>query len=286
MSRTVALVTDSTALLPREVAAERDIDVVPLQVVIGATSYDEGVDTEASSSTVAAALREWTPVSTSRPTPAVFQAAYERARERGAEEALSIHLSGDLSGTFESAQLAAREASLPVRAIDSRQLGMGTGFAVLTAADVLDRGGSAEEAAGAALARADATTSLFYVDTLEYLRRGGRIGAAAAMFGSALAVKPLLEIVDGKIGPREKVRTASRALSRLEELAVAAAEDRSVDVAVSHLANPDRAETLAALLRERLADQLSGREIWVGEVGAVIGAHVGPGMVAVVVAPR
>ena len=286
MSRTVALVTDSTALLPREVAAERDIDVVPLQVVIGATSYDEGVDAEASSSTVAAALREWTPVSTSRPTPAVFQAAYERARERGAEEALSIHLSGDLSGTFESAQLAAREASLPVRAIDSRQLGMGTGFAVLTAADVLDRGGSAEEAAGAALARADATTSLFYVDTLEYLRRGGRIGAAAAMFGSALAVKPLLEIVDGKIGPREKVRTASRALSRLEELAVAAAEDRAVDVAVSHLANPDRAQTLAAHLRERLADQLCGREIWVGEVGAVIGAHVGPGMVAVVVAPR
>src|SRR3954447_11754518 len=286
MSRTVALVTDSTALLPREVAAEREIEVVPLQVVIGASSYDEGVHREASSSTVAAALREWTPVSTSRPTPAVFQAAYERAHERGAEEVLSIHLSGDLSGTFESAQLAAREASLPVRAIDSRQLGMGTGFAVLTAADVLDRGGSAEEAAGAALARADATTSLFYVDTLEYLRRGGRIGPAAALLGSALAVKPLLEIVDGRIGTREKVRTASRALSRLEELAVAAAAERDVDVAVAHLANPDRAEALAAHLRERLADRLSGREVSVGEVGAVIGAHVGPGMVAVVVAPR
>jgi DegV family protein with EDD domain len=286
MSRTVALVTDSTALLPRAVAAERDIEVVPLQVVIGAKSYDEGVDAEASSGTVAAALREWTPVSTSRPTPAVFLAAYERARERGAEEVLSIHLSGDLSGTFESAQLAAREAPIPVRAIDSRQLGMGTGFAVLTAADALDRGGTAEEAAEAALARADATTSLFYVDTLEYLRRGGRIGAAAAMFGSALAVKPLLEIVDGRIGPREKVRTASRALSRLEELAVAAAKERAVDVAVAHLANPEKAEALAAHLGERLAGQLCGSEIWLGEVGAVIGAHVGPGMVAVVVAPR
>src|SRR3954454_10619748 len=286
MSRTVALVTDSTALLPREVAAEREIEVVPLQVVIGASSYDEGVHREASSSTVAAALREWTPVSTSRPTPAVFQAIYERVRERGAEEVLSIHLSGDLSGTFESAQLAAREASLPVRAVDTRQLGMATGYAVLTAADVLDRGGSAEEAAGAALARADATTSLFYVDTLEYLRRGGRIGPAAALLGSALAVKPLLEIVDGRIGTREKVRTASRALSRLEELAVAAAAERDVDVAVAHLANPDRAEALAAHLRERLADRLSGREVSVGEVGAVIGAHVGPGMVAVVVAPR
>jgi len=199
---------------------------------------------------------------------------------------LSVHLSGDMSGTYESAQVAARDASLPVRAIDTRQLGMATGFAVLAAADVLDRGGSSEEAAGAALARADGTTSLFYVDTLEYLRRGGRIGAAAALLGSALAVKPLLEIVDGRIGTREKVRTSARALSRLEELAVAAAEDRQVDVAVAHLASVNRAETLAAHLGSRLADNLCGRDVSVGEVGAVIGAHVGPGMVAVVVAPR
>ena len=100
---------------------------------------------------------------------------------------LSVHLSGEMSGTFESAQLAAREASIPVRAVDTRQLGMATGFAVLAAAEVLEGGGSLEEAAGAALARADGTTSLFYVDTLEYLRRGGRIGAAAALLGSALA---------------------------------------------------------------------------------------------------
>jgi DegV family protein with EDD domain len=286
MSRTVALITDSTALLPHEVSERRGIHVIPLQVVLGARSYDEGVDDEASSDTIAAALREWTPVSTSRPTPAVFLEAYEQAKEQGADEVLSVHLSGEMSGTFESAQLAAREASLPVRAIDTRQLGMATGFAVLTAADVLDRGGSAEEAAGAALARAGGTTSLFYVDTLEYLRRGGRIGAAAALLGSALAVKPLLEIVDGRIATREKVRTASRALSRLEELAVAAAEDRPVDVAVAHLANREKAELLAGHLRERLAEQLSGREVSVGEVGAVIGAHVGPGMVAVVVAPR
>ena len=191
-----------------------------------------------------------------------------------------------MSGTFESAQLAARDASLPVRVVDTRQLGMATGFAVLTAAEVLERGGSAEEAAGAALARADATTSLFYVDTLEYLRRGGRIGAAAALLGSALAVKPLLEIVDGRIGPREKVRTAARALSRLEELAVTAAADRQVDVAVAHLANPDRAGVLAEHLGRRLAANLSDREVSVGEVGAVIGAHVGPGMVAVVISPR
>jgi DegV family protein with EDD domain len=286
MSRTVALVTDSTALLPSGLAAARGVTVVPLQVVVGATSYDEGVDPEATPETIAAALREWTPVSTSRPTPAVFAEAYAAAARAGAEQVLTVHLSGEMSGTFESAQLAARDAEVPVLTVDTRQLGMATGYAVLTAADVLDRGGSAEEAAGAALARAGATTSLFYVDTLEYLRRGGRIGAAAALLGSALAVKPLLEIVDGRIATREKVRTAGRALGRLEELAVGAAGERQVDVAVAHLANPDRAETLAGNLRKRLAPNLADGDVVVGEVGAVIGAHVGPGMVAVVVAPR
>lgn len=286
MPRSVALVTDSTALLAPEVVGQRGIVVIPLQVVVGAKAYDEGVHPAATSETIAEALREWSPVSTSRPNPAVFLEAYEKARADGADEVLSIHLSGDMSGTFESAQLAARDASLPVRAVDTRQLGMAVGYAVLTAADVLDRGGSAEEAAGAALARAEGTTSLFYVDTLEYLRRGGRIGAAAALLGSALAVKPLLEIVDGRIATREKVRTSARALSRLEELAVAAAADHPVDVSVAHLANSDRAQTLADHLGRRLADNLGGRDVPVGEVGAVIGAHVGPGMVAVVVSPR
>lgn len=285
MSR-VALVTDSTAMLPPQVVADRDLHVVPLQVVIGARSYDEGVDPEATPDTIAEALREWTPVSTSRPTPAVFLDAYEKAAAAGAQSALSIHLSGEMSGTFESAQLAAREASIPVRAVDTRQLGVATGFAVLAAADVLDEGGSMEQAAAAATVRAASTTSLFYVDTLEYLRRGGRIGAASALLGSALSVKPLLGIDDGRIVSREKVRTTARALGRLEELAVQAADGRQVDVAVAHLASPDRAGTLAARLRERLQENLADREVVVGEVGAVIGAHVGPGMVAAVVAPR
>jgi DegV family protein with EDD domain len=151
---------------------------------------------------------------------------------------------------------------------------------------VLEAGGTAQQAAEAALARGEAATSLFYVDTLEYLRRGGRIGAAAAIFGSALSVKPLLEIAGGKVVPRERVRTASRALGRLAELAVEAAGDRPVDVCVSHLASPERAGALASTLTERLAEGLEGREVMCGELGAVLGAHVGPGMVAVCVAPR
>jgi DegV family protein with EDD domain len=285
MSR-IALVTDSTASLPPETAEKHDIVVVPLQVVIGAKSYDEGVDPGATAETVAEALRKWTPVSTSRPTPAAMLEVYEEAAADGAEEVVAIHLSGELSGTYESAQLAARQSPIPVTVVDSRQLGMATGFAVIAAAEVLAAGGTAHEAADIARRRTAATTSLFYVDTLDYLRRGGRIGAAAALVGSALAVKPLLRLEDGRIGMLEKVRTAGRALNRLEERAVASAEGRCVDVAVAHLANPERAELLADHLRERLSANLEDREIVVGEVGAVIGAHVGPGMLAVVVSPR
>lgn len=282
----VALVTDSTASLPPGVAERHGIIVVPLQVVIGARSYDEGVEGGATAETVAAALKEWTPVSTSRPTPAAMLEVYEQAAAAGATEILSVHLSSELSGTYESAQLAAKEAPVPVSTVDSRQLGMATGFAVISAAQTLEAGGSAEEAAAIVRRRTAQTTSLFYVDTLEYLRRGGRIGAAAALLGSALAVKPLLKLENGRIGMLEKVRTAGRALSRLEELAVEAAEDVPVDVAVAHLANPERAELLAGHLRERLAENLEDRDVVVGEVGAVIGAHVGPGMVAVMVSPR
>ncbi len=285
MAGRTVVVTDSTASLPPEVAQERGIVVVPLQVVIGATVYDEGAD-GATPELVAQALKDFRPVSTSRPAPAALLEVYEKAAAEGADAVLAIHLSGDMSGTHESALLAAGDASIPVTVVDSRQVGVATGYAALSAADVLDAGGSVEEAAAAARRRADLATSLFYVDTLEYLRRGGRIGAAAALLGGALAVKPLLRIDEGRVANLERVRTSARALSRLEDLIVEAAGDLDVDVCVSHLANPDRAADLAGRLATRLATNLDGRDVWCGELGAVLGAHVGPGMVAACVAPR
>lgn len=281
----VVVVTDSTASLPAELAQARGIRVVPLQVVIGARVLDEGPD-GATPAVVAQALRDFVPVSTSRPAPALFAELYRSLEAEGVDEVVSVHLSGEMSGTVESAQLAALEVDLPVHVVDAGQVGMATGYAALTAADVLDGGGTAQEAAEAALARGEASTSLFYVDTLEYLRRGGRIGAAAAIFGSALSVKPLLAISEGRVAPRERVRTASRALARLADLAVEAAGEQPVDVCVSHLANAERAAELASTLGERLAGGLEGREVMCGELGAVLGAHVGPGMVAVCVSPR
>jgi DegV family protein with EDD domain len=281
MTGGVAIVTDSTAYLPAELVEAHGITVVPLQVVIGGAAYDEGAG--AASTTIAEALRSWTPVTTSRPSPAAFLEAYEAAARRGCSGIVSVHLSAEMSGTYESALLAARDAPVPTRVVDSRSLGMGLGFAVLTAAEAAGGGASVDEAAAVAEKRAAASTAVFYVHTLEYLRRGGRIGAAAALLGSALAVKPLLHLVDGHIEALEKVRTSSRAIARLEEIAVRHAGQAEVDVAVAHLANPDRAQHLAERLRSRLP-RLGA--LYVSEVGAVVGAHVGPGMLSVVVAPR
>ncbi|NPC98382.1 DegV family protein [Nocardioides sp. zg-DK7169] len=281
----VRLVTDSTAMLEPALAAAHGIAVVPLQVVIGPKVFDEGTE-DACPEVVAQALRDFTPVSTSRPAPAVFADTYRRLAEAGATEVVSVHLSAEMSGTFESVQLAARDAGLRVVCVDTRQVGPAVGYAVRAAAEVIEAGGSADEAAQAARDVAAGARSLFYVDTLEYLRRGGRIGAAAALLGSALAVKPLLGFDDGRVVPLERVRTSTRALNRLEELAVAAAGEQQVDVTVAHLANPDRAAALTERLTARLADGLSGREVACGELGAVLGAHVGPGMIAVCVAPR
>src|SRR3954471_19200055 len=184
----VVVVTDSTASLPPDLVDKRGLVVVPLQVVIGADVYDEGSE-GATPELVAAALKEFRPVSTSRPTPAALVEVYEECARRGATEIVSVHLSADMSGTFESAQLAARDAPVPVVPVDSRQVGIATGYAALSAQDAVDAGGSAADAAEAARDRAARCRSLFYVDTLEYLRRGGRIGAAAAPLRGAPAVE-------------------------------------------------------------------------------------------------
>ena len=276
----VAVVTDSTAYLPDGVAEKLSIGVVPLHVVLGLRTGMEGV--EVSPAEVAAALTERRmQVSTSRPTPAEMAAAY---RAVGATCIVSLHLSGKLSGTVDAARLGAEEVAddgIEVRVVDTASIAMGLGFAVMAAAEAAAAGASADEVEAAA-ARVD-TNTFFYVDTLEHLRRGGRIGAAAALFGTALSVKPLLHVLDGQIAPLEKVRTASKALARLEQLAVLRAEERPVDVAVHHLAAGDKADALAERLRARLPGLAS---MYVSEVGAVVGAHVGPGLLGVVVSRR
>lgn len=277
-----AIVTDSTASLSADDARRERITVVPTTVVIGTTVYTEGVDV--SSQMIADALGSFVPVSTSRPAPETFLAIYENLVATGATAIVSVHLSEKVSGTIESARLAAERCSVPVHVVDTTQAGLATGFAAGAAARARDAGLGAEEIAAAARTAGERSTVLLYVDTLEYLKRGGRIGTAAALIGSALAVKPILTIRDGVVAPLERVRTSAKALSRLVVLAQEAA--RSVggpyDIGVQHLAAPGVAEQVATTLAAGL-----GRDaVPVDEVGADVGAHVGPGMIAISITAR
>jgi DegV family protein with EDD domain len=281
MSRHVAIVTDSTAYLPPQTMERHDIIAVPLTVVLGDQALEEG--TEISARSLAQALQKRRSVTTSRPSPELFAETYRKVAEAGATGIVSLHLSAEFSGTYDAAVLAAREAPVPVRVVDTGMVAMALGFCALAAAEVAEAGGTVDEAVTAAEKRAAGTSAFFYVDTLDYLRRGGRIGAAQALFGSALAVKPLLQLRGGRIEPLEKVRTASRAIARLEEIVAERAGVAPVDIAVHHLAAPERASALAERLRERVPGLA---DLHVSEVGAVIGAHTGPGLLAAVVSPR
>ena len=280
----VAVLTDSTAYLPAEVAHRLDVTVVPLLVVIGDRVGAEGVDVTPAD--VAVALTEGSvPVTTSRPSPQAFATAYAEVLARtGASALVSIHLSADMSGTAEAARLAAHgQPDVDVRVVDSRSLAMGLGFPVLAAAEAAQAGASVDDVIAAAERCRERTRVLLAVDTLEHLRRGGRIGAAAGLLGTALAVKPILQVANGRLALREKVRTTSRATRRLVELAVEEAADGPVDVAVHHLAAANRAAELTRQLREQLPALASA---YCSEVGAVVGAHVGPGAIGVVISRR
>lgn len=279
----VCVVTDSTASLPPGAASGRGIRVVPLEVRLGLRVGHEGVDVDTAA--VAAALADpRVDVQTSRPAPERFAACYRAALDGGADSVVSVHLSRELSGTWDAARLAAQEVGADrVRVVDSRSTAMGLGFAVLAAADAADAGASGADVEAAATDVAARCRMFFSVDTLDRLRRGGRIGAAAALLGTALAVKPLLHVVGGRVVPLEKVRTTARAASRLVELAVRAAGDGPVDLAVHHLGAAARADELAARLRERVP---AVARLLVSELGAVLGAHVGLGVLGVVVVPH
>ena len=278
----VAVVTDSTAYLPAELRGMYDLTVVPLTVVIDDVPGIEG--SEITPIEVARALQARSSVRTSRPSPAEFAEAYQKLFDAGADGIVSVHLSSRLSGTYDAACLAAADFGSRIRVVDSSTTAMGLGFVALGATTAAAEGGSLDEVHRAAVQHSGQVSTLFYVDTLEFLRRGGRIGAASALLGTALAVKPILHVVDGSIVVRDKVRTAGRALARLVDLAVEASGAGAVDIAVHHLGAPDRAAALADAVTMRLGDRL--RDCYITEIGAVVAAHVGPGVAGVVVHRR
>jgi DegV family protein with EDD domain len=280
-----AVVTDSAAALPAEwvkdFAADGRLTVVPMPVMVGAEIYGEGEDDI--TDTIAVALATGMPVKTSRPSPGQFEQAYLAALRHGFEAVVSVHISGALSGTADSARLAATRVGIPVEVIDSKTVGMALGMGVQSAVVAAADGRPAAEVRTFAEERLARTRVYFYVPSLEQLRRGGRIGAAASLWGTMFSIKPILAVDDGKIVPLEKVRSAARAIARLEEIVVADAAARPsgrARLAVHHFGNPGEAGELADRLAASLPEVPPAQ---ISSLPAVLAAHAGLGVLAVIV---
>jgi DegV family protein with EDD domain len=281
----VAVVTDTTQYLPQEVVERHGLSLVSLYV-----NWDGRTDRESDMPGYDAFYDflkrdDGDLPSTSQPSVGDFLAVYEPLLERG-DDIVSIHLSGGISGTVRSAEQA-REALIeggadPARivVVDSRTGCAGHGLMAIAADNAAKGGAGAQGAAQAATALGERMRILFAVDTLEYLRRGGRIGAAQAFLGSALKIKPILSI-DSEITPVERVRTQGRAIDRLAR-ELQEQRDAGADIYfMQHVQAPELAERIAVRGRE-----IYGREPeFVSEIGPVIGTHTGPGLVGVTAIP-
>jgi DegV family protein with EDD domain len=279
-SSQTAVVCDTTAYLPAELIASRDIRRVSLYVTI-----DGKQEAEADIADYAQFYERLrasdSGATTSQPSIGDFVAVYEPLLEEG-REIVSIHLSADISGTFEAAGQARQrlidegKGGKRIHLFDSRSACGGTGLTVLAASAAAAAGGDA----AAALARAqrcrEELKMWFAIDTLEYLRRGGRIGGARAWIGSALKIKPILTLEE-EITPVERVRTRARSIERLRDYARQRHESGLDAWVVQHIQDP---ETATGLIED--AREIFGCEpAFVSEVGPVIGAHVGPGLLGI-----
>ena len=276
---TVGIVTDSTCYLPAEVIAELGVEVVPLQVISNGVAFNEvgGITVDE----VAAALRSGKSVTTSRPNPEVFVEAFEKLHRAGHESIVSVHISSELSGTYESAVLASRKVNFKVDVVDSRGIAMMLGFAVQAGAKLANSGGSHAEVLDLIQRKCAGASIIFYVDSLEFLEKGGRITAMQAKMGASMNLKPLLHMINGKVEQQELVRSSEKSIARMIEIVAAAARIKS-EIAIHHVEAFESASLVAKELKE-----ITGVEgIPISSAGAVVGTHVGPGALAVVVSPQ
>lgn len=271
----VAIVTDSTSDLLPELARERGITVVPLTVTLDGRDYLDGVDITAAEFYARLAAAAGT-ATTSQPSPGRFAEVYQRLLADH-DEVLSLHISGKLSGTYTAACQGAEMAGDRVRVVDTGMVSMPLALLALAAAAMATAGDPAGRIAERLRPIQDDMRVYFMVATLEYLRRGGRIGRAGALLGSVLQVKPVLAILDGQVTPLERVRTQERALARVIELAQQV--ESPVCALVGHAAAPDAAERIADAL------EATSESLIVAPLGPVVGAHAGPGTVGVGVYP-
>ncbi|QLL05865.1 DegV family protein [Mycobacterium vicinigordonae] len=269
---TVILVTDSAARLPAELRDKWAIREVPLHILLDNADLRDGVDEISDDihkrhATTAAA------------TPAELCAAYRQAlADSGGDGVVAVHISSELSGTCRAAELTAAEFGSAVKVVDSKSTAMGSGFTVLAAARAAAAGADLDAVAAAAAAAVHRTHAYMIVQRLDNLRRSGRIGGAKAWLGTALALKPLLHVDDGKLVLAQRIRTAKGAVTAMVDQVCEVVGEYPAEVAVHHVANPDGAAEVAAMLADRLP---AAQPALVTPLGPVLAVHVGAGALAV-----
>ena len=274
---TVRIVTDSVADLPPQVVEELGITVIPLNVRFGEEVYRDGIDLTTEQFYERLVHSKVLPV-TSVPTPASFAEAYDRLAEE-TDEIVAIILSAKLSGTYEVARqsIGLMKRKCRVEVVDSQWAVMAEGFLVIAAAKAAQAGASLEEALEVVRSNIPRVDFRAAFDTMEYLRRGGRIGAAQAFLGSALRINPIIGLKDGVVEPAGRTRSRSKAIDHLYQFA--ASYSRIGELAVEEAACPDDAD----LLVKRLSAKFPEKRIYRSKTTPVIGTHTGPGLLLVAV---
>ena len=273
---TVRIVTDSSCDLPQKMADALGIRIVPLSVRFGDTEYIDRTTITAtefwSKCAASATLPE-----TAAPSPGSFEETYRSLAAEGATAIVVVALSSDLSATMQSAELAARAVApgIDVRIVDSRNASMGLGLTVLACAELAKTGASADEVVARAQSVIPRTRVFAALDTLDNLKKGGRIGGAKAMLATVMSIKPLISITNGLVEEAGKQRTRSKALAHLVDIL------RNQEVPIERLAvlNAQCADIDAFLA---MVKEVYTGEIIVGDIGAVIGTHAGQGTIGIV----
>lgn len=277
--RKVLVVTDSTSDIPEALRDQYDITVVPLNVTFGSDTFEDGVDITPSQY-LERLKREKELPKTSQPPSPRFASIFAEAIGQGMD-VLCITLSSDLSGTYNSARLAAEEFDPDrIRVVDSRSTTMQLGWIVIEAARAIENGADLSEATSRATDAIGRANCFAVLQTLDYVYKGGRIGRASHIVGSALGIKPVLNFVDGVLTPIERVRTWKKALARAIDLAATTGDPQ--DIAVLHSDNIKDAEETANTLRQRLPDA----NIIIGWTGATILTYAGPGAIGILTLGR
>jgi DegV family protein with EDD domain len=273
----VAIVTDSTAYIPKDVVEEYQIQVIPLHLHWGEETFLDGVDIQPEEFYTRLKHSNVNPT-TSQPTPAAFKDVYEKLL-KGGFEIINILISSKLSGTVDSAvQAKSFFPDAPIEIVDSQSTAMAMGFQVLAVTRAVADGASLAECKSLAEKTINHTGVVFAVDTLEFLHRGGRIGGGARFLGTALKMKPILELKEGRVESVERVRTRKKSLDRLVELVVERVGGNTpVRLAALNAAARDDAQWLM----KQISQRLNPTEMVFSEVSPVIGTHAGPGTVAI-----